>query len=279
MILENVCIINPRKECKMQKKQLTIITIICLLTALAAGVAAFHYQTVASELKKDLASARKVIVPFKEDAKSTAVTEVGECAGCAALKEKCNQLRKEKRELVINQGKVAEAVKEPVSKKETRNFSFKERMEEMKQKDPERYEKIQEHFRQAKDRMKKIFTNQREFVDSLDGIDMTESQLKNHEALKDKLTRIDELNALMDSDDEEVVSEARGEFFKTLHSVRELLSSERDVAMESLGKSLGYEGEEVQEFTDYIKNVNQMTSGKSYRDAMRGSGSKRGGGR
>lgn len=117
-----------------------------------------------------------------------------------------------------------------------------------------------ESFRQQ---MQQRVTARTDFLASVDTRHMNAAQRANHDKLVAASSRMSELTAAMMDAKGEMSSEARKEMHDLGHSMEELYQEERKTLLESTGKSLGYTGDQAQQFADQIQSIYDNTSSRS----------------
>jgi len=111
--------------------------------------------------------------------------------------------------------------------------------------------------------MQQRVTARTDFLASVDTRQMNASQRANHDKLVAASSRMAELTAAMMDGKGEMSSEARKEMHDLGHSMEELYQEERKTLLESTGKSLGYTGDQAQQFADQIQSIYDNTSSRS----------------
>jgi hypothetical protein len=117
-----------------------------------------------------------------------------------------------------------------------------------------------EAFRQQ---MQQRVTARTDFLASVDTRQMNAAQRANHDKLVAASSRMTELTAAMMDGKGEMSSEARKEMHDLGHSMDGLYQEERKTLLESTGKSLGYTGDQAQQFADQIQSIYDNTSSRS----------------
>ena len=184
-----------------------------------------------------------------------------------------NRLRARIREL---ERKLAEqdsaASEEPVEQPATnrvegfRRFGPPSRaeLEEMREKDPERYAQETNRIAQFRAGWQGRIQNQFDILASADTAHMTEKQRKVNEDYISLLARIDELGEQLNplADVTEDQRKAAGqEMRETWHQLHELQRIERDTLLTQTANALGFRGRKAQEVVEGIKQVYEATGG------------------
>lgn len=143
---------------------------------------------------------------------------------------------------------------------------FRNFMEDLRQRDPKRYQEMQERFKASQERMATGLTKQQEFLSGLDTTTMTPDQATNHQKLIDLLNQNQEILDAINLDPEaEDVGELRGQMFENNRQIRDLMDTERTVALQDLARRLGYTSQNSGQFVDYVRGVFEATSPTSFR--------------
>lgn len=139
-------------------------------------------------------------------------------------------------------------------------MNFKERMEKMKEENPERYEAMMKHFAEMKEHRKTESLQRKEFFGSVDTSRMSAEQKENHTALLNAISIVDSYQERLGPESEQPLSEEeRGEFWNAQRQMRSLLEGERNYILSELGKDCGINGDE---FVEYIDTVYSQTGGR-----------------
>ena len=153
-------------------------------------------------------------------------------------------------------------------------------LEEMREKDPERYVQTTNRIAQFRAGWQGRLQNQFDILESADTAHMTEKQRKVHEDYISLLARIDELgeqlNPLADVTEEQRRA-AGQEMRESWHKLHELQRIERDTLLTQTANALGFRGRKAQEVVEGIKQVYEATGGGGWGRGGRGRGP--GGGR
>lgn len=140
-------------------------------------------------------------------------------------------------------------------------------MEKLKETDPERYANILE----GRKKMHENSTKQVEFFKKLDTKSMTPEQLENHNKLMPLVNKNNQLlYELGQNPETENFTEIMREFGENSRQMRDLLGTERSVALQQFAKQIGYRSDQVAQFEAYVKSVYDMTSGNPYQGAFPG---------
>ena len=116
-------------------------------------------------------------------------------------------------------------------------------------------------------------TSQSAFILNLDESKMTEEQLANHNELTKMLDRNWELMEISGNDeDPDAQGKARMELMRNVFSMGELLGNEREVALQGMGREMGYDDKGSAAFSESVQDVYKMTSVRSYMPTGMGRG-------
>ncbi len=147
-------------------------------------------------------------------------------------------------------------------------------LENLKESDPERYAAMVERRNSFTKQMQDNSAKQVEFFKKLDMKSMTPEQLDNHNKLLPLVTKNNQLlYELSQNPEAENASEIRRQLGDNSRQMRDLLDTERSVALQQFAKQIGYRSDQAAQFEEYVKNVYAMTSTNPF---MQGGG--RGGG-
>ena len=226
-----------------------------IAAALLAGVAIGYF------VKDESIPAEE---PKAEEKAKKPVADKGDEASVKALRRRIAELEKliaEKdgaSEIAISNA-VAEAAK--VRPPEPPRQNWRERMEEMKKNDPERYTQMTNRFAQWRRDRAAQAQDRMEFLSSIDTSRMSAGAKKTHNALQDLIARREELEQQLHQED--LSDEERGRLMRELgESHRELVrlnGEERKNLFDETAKGLGFTGADAKEFTATIQEVIEAT--------------------
>lgn len=134
--------------------------------------------------------------------------------------------------------------------------------ESLKEKDPERYQQIRTYMAEAQDRLRQRTTKQDEFFAEFNVDNMTEVQRMNHIRVVEGIAQIQMLATQMEvaMENGESTREYRHEMRDLTREIRPLMDEQREYALQDFARTLGYEGEGAEEFSNYLQYVMEMTS-------------------
>ena len=226
-----------------------------IAAALLAGVAIGYFvkdEPIPTEEPKVEAKAKKPVADKGEEATVKALRHrIAELEGLLAEKEG-------KSEIAISNA-VAEAAK--TRPPEPPRGNWRERMEEMKKNDPERYTQMTNRFAQWRRDRAAQAQDRMDFLSSIDTSRMSAGAKKTHNALQNLIARREELEQQLHQED--LSDEERGKLMRELgDSHRELMrlnGEERKNLFEETAKGLGFTGADAKEFTATIQEVIRAT--------------------
>ena len=192
------------------------------------------------------------------------VTDKGEEASVKALRRRIAELEKllaEKdgeSEVAISNA-VAEAVK--MRPPEPPRGNWRERMEEMKKNDPERYTQMTNRFAQWRRSRAEQARDKIDFLSSIDTSRMSAGAKKTHAALQDLITKREEIEEQLQQPD--MADDQRRSLMEQLrdmrHQIQRLNGEERMNLISEVANSLGFEGEDAKEVALTLIDVVQAT--------------------
>jgi len=224
--------------------------------ALLAGVALGFCFGVTTSTTPEQAKAEK------EKTERRPPADVGETASVKALRSQIADLKRQ----------LAAAQSRPVPTNEVvavnpqggpgpMNMSWRERIEDMKKNDPERYTQMTNRFAQFRRRRLERQQRDLDFLASVDTSRMSASAKKTHAALQNAIARREELEEKMHQED---LSDADrqalwGQMMAADRELRGLRRAERNNLFEVTANALGFEGEDAKEIVGTLKEVVEST--------------------
>ena len=226
-----------------------------IAAALLAGVAIGYFvkdEPIPAEEPKVEAKAKKP------------VADKGDEATVKALRHRITELerllaeKEDKSEIAISNA-VAEAAK--VRPPEPPRQHWRERMEEMKKNDPERYAQMTNRFAQWRMDRAAQARDKIDFLSSIDTSRMSAGAKKTHNALQDLIARREDLEQQLHQEDlsDEERGKLMGELHSTHHELMRLNGEERKNLFDETAKGLGFTGADAKEFTATIQEVIEAT--------------------
>ena len=202
--------------------------------------------------------------PKVEEKAKKPVTDKGEEASVKALRRRIAELEKllaEKdgeSEVAISNA-VAEAVK--MRPPEPPRGNWRERMEEMKKNDPERYTQMTNRFAQWRRSRAEQARDKIDFLSSIDTSRMSAGAKKTHNALQDLIAKREGIEQQLQSPDlsDEERGKLMGELHSTHHELMRLNGEERRNLFEETARNLGFSGEDAKEVSATIQEVIRAT--------------------
>ena len=202
--------------------------------------------------------------PKAEEKAKKPVADKGDEATVKALRHRIAELERalaakdEDSEIAISNA-VAEAAK--VRPPEPPRGNWRERMEEMKKNEPERYAQMTNRFAQWRRDRAAQARDKIDFLSSIDTSRMSTGAKKTHNALQDLIARREDLEQQLHQED--LSDEERGKLMRELgDSHRELVrlnGEERKNLFDETAKGLGFTGTDAKEFTATIQEVIEAT--------------------
>ena len=227
-----------------------------IAAALLAGVAiGFFAGNPASAEKPKPDEAEGAVAP-------KAISDQGEAATVKALRKRIAELegllaaKDEKGEVAVA---AVEAVRE--RSPEPPRMNWRERMEEMKKNDPERYAETTNRFSQWRRDQAARARDKIDFLSSIDTSRMSAEAKKTHVALQNLIARRDDLEAQLH--DPDLSDEDRGnvmrELWESHHELSRLNAEERKILIDETAKGLGFAGEDATALSATIQDVIEAT--------------------
>jgi len=146
--------------------------------------------------------------------------------------------------------------------------SFRDRMERMKEEDPERYAEMIQRRTEFQERIRDDQFNRLTALADVDTSHMTPEELANHTALLDKLSTMWEQTGEFDPENPPDREQMR-EIFGSMREIGDMMDQERTFMFRQLGSDVGLAGSEAEEFASYVESVIEATTMRPPR-GMRG---------
>ena len=202
--------------------------------------------------------------PKTEEVVKKPVADKGDEASVKALRHRIAELERAlaekdgKSEIAISNA-VAEAVK--ARPQEPPRGNWRERMEEMKTNDPERYTQMTNRFANWRRSRAEQARNKIDFLSSIDTSHMSASARKTHDALQDLIAKREEIESRLQdpnwSDEER--GKLMGELHSSHHELMRLNGEERRNLIDEAARNMGFEGEDAKEVSATIREVIEAT--------------------
>ena len=199
-----------------------------------------------------------------EEAEKKPIADKGEAASVKALRRRIAELEKAlaekdgKSEIAISNA-VAEATQ--ARPQEPPQMNWRERMEEMKKNDPERYAQMTNRFANWRRNRAEQARSKIDFLSSIDVSHMSAGAKRTHRALQDLIAKREEIEQRLQQP--EMSDDQRRPLMEQLHDMRHqiqrLNGEERMNLICEVTNSLGFEGEAATEIALTLKDVIQAT--------------------
>jgi hypothetical protein len=154
--------------------------------------------------------------------------------------------------------------------------SFQERMNRMKEEDPERYAEMVKNRAERTEQMRYDQANRLATFMDMDTSNMTPEELANHNLLVEKLSALWEQTAAFDPA-QPPDRETMRAIFESIGDLRPLMEQERAVMLKQLGTEVGLSGSDSEDFSSYVQEIISATSFRWPRGGRGGGGPPRGG--
>lgn len=141
--------------------------------------------------------------------------------------------------------------------REARRVNLRERMEELRRNDPERYEAIQQQRESFARRAEDRIARQAAFITSLDTGSMTPGERADHERLVNAMAEAWDLFDSLQSGNAD--RDTRLAMRETMRDVGELMESARNTALRQYAAELGYDEQGARYFSQAIQELIEMT--------------------
>ena len=202
--------------------------------------------------------------PAAETPAKKPVADKGEASSVKSLRRRIAELEKllaekdGKSEIAISNA-VAEAVKNRPPEPPRQNW--RERMEEMKKNDPERYTQMTNRFASWRRSRAEQARNKMDFLSSIDTSHMGAGARKTHEALQDLIAKREEIETQLQNPNlsDEDRGKLMGELHSSHHELMRLNGEERQNLIDEAAHNMGFEGEDAKEVSATIQEVIRAT--------------------
>ena len=199
-----------------------------------------------------------------EETAKRPIADKGEEATVKALRRRIAELEKlladkeGESEIAISNA-VAEAVK--TRPPEPPRMNWRERMEEMKKNDPERYTQMTNRFANWRRMRSEQARNKIDFLSSIDTSHMSAGAKRTHAALQELIAKREEIEEQLQQPD--LADDQRHSLMEQLrdmrHQIQRLNGEERMNLISEVANSLGFEGEDAKEVALTLIEVVQAT--------------------
>lgn len=241
----------------MNKKIYTLAAMMLIGLIVGASVEHLRMAAKAPEVK---ASEPEVIHHVQKVVTTT--PDIAQDALVASLKAKVGELNAEL--AALRKKEVAPSAAEAEStapRVESRGRdSWSERLERMKQEEPEQYAEMQQRRESFQKRMEQRSTDRRSFLAEIDVANMSPEQQANHTRLLELTDKLDTAMKQMMSGDAANSRELRREMFESFGELGELYTNERQYLLEETAAAAGYTGSAAALFSEHIQSIIENTT-------------------
>lgn len=226
-----------------------------IAVALLVGVAIGYFV-------KDEPVAAAEPAKVEEKAKKPVADKGGE-ATIKALRHRIAELEKALAEKDERSATPIASTEPQVRPPERPQMNWRERMEEMRKNEPERYAQMTNRMAQWRRDQAARNRNKIDFLSSIDTSHMSADARKTHDALQELIARRENIEAQLQ--DPDLTDEERGKLMRQLWEshgeLQRLNGEERKNLIDETARSLGFEGEDAQEISATIREVIEATDG------------------
>lgn len=192
------------------------------------------------------------------------IADKGDEATVKALRHRIAELEKalaEKQVMELGTASVTSVVEMVQTAARSMESTWRDRIEELKQRDPERYEQMKNRFAQWRQRRAEQARSKIEFLASIDTAHMDAEAKKTHAALQELIAQREEIEEQLQ--DPDLSFEERGSLMRQLWEshgeLQRLNGEERQNLIEVTAKQLGFEGEDAKDVSFTIQEVIRAT--------------------
>ena len=223
---------------------------------------ALHVGVAIGYFVKDEPVAAAEPAKVEEKAKKPVADKGGE-ATIKALRHRIAELEKALAEKDERSATPIASAEPQVRPPERPQMNWRERMEEMRKNEPERYAQMTNRMAQWRRDQAARNRNKIDFLSSIDTSHMSADARKTHDALQELIARRENVEAQLQ--DPDLTDEERGKLMRQLWEshgeLQRLNSEERKNLIDETARSLGFEGEDAQEISATIREVIEATDG------------------
>ncbi len=262
----------------MNKSTTLTLQVLALLFIAGAGYAVGRFTTTPQIEVLSESTTQTVTVKDADDA-AALVRALSEIEALKAEKSRLEeQLESEDEEIDPGPIRPIEEAEEPARRRQ----SWRERMEELREKDPERYAEEMERRANFAKIMEQARSERVNFLDSIDTSLLSEEAQAVHERFITAIARQGQLQSeIMAAVDagEQPPEELRSQMHDVFQEIHETRDIERSSLLDAIAISMGLEGNDVEDFTVLVNEVFNATSGRmmnSGRGPMGGGRGRRG---
>jgi hypothetical protein len=151
--------------------------------------------------------------------------------------------------------------------REARRQAWHDRDEQRRKEDPEAYAAREQQREAFREQMTQHVSDKTQFLKELDVSRMTEEELGSHNEL---IQRIEETWSVIEAmqQGERPNHETRDKLRENYRALNGLYAVERDYVLREVGSGLGYDTDEAVEFSNYMKEIIELTAPRSTHGMM-----------
>jgi len=236
----------------MNKKYIMPVIITLFTTALIVSIFnAIHYKKLYNELKsKEVKVEKKKSVKLKIEDKKSKTTET--------LKNRVKELEYQL------QLKIVQPIQDPLPTTMNYSTSKKQTIEELKESDPERYNRIMSYYTKINATISDAVQDKLLYFNDIDTSEMSKKEKKDHQRLLEKLAKLDEFSQ---NNMDKTGPELRDIVKKQQNKLRNLykdMRNQRYYLMFEAGRNAGLSPQEAKKLQNYMKDIEQKTSYRSF---------------
>ena len=210
-----------------------------------------------------------------EETVKKSVADKGDEATVKALRHRIAELEKALAEKEERSETAVASAEPPTRPPDRPQLNWRERMEEMKKNEPERYNEMTNRMAQWRRDQSARNKDRIDFLSSIDMSLMSAGAKKTHQKLQALVTKREEIEDTLHREGEGMDDNLRDELMRELHQthreMHQLNEEERKNLLEATARSLGFEERDAKEITATIQDVIEAT------DNGWGGGRRRGG--
>lgn len=147
-----------------------------------------------------------------------------------------------------------------VDERRPRRESFAQRMERMRQENPEEYAEMQRRRDEFRQRITQLAYDRNDFLTAINVKNMNAAQRENHEKLLETVDHVNGLIAEMETADGERRREIGRAMAEAGMALDALYAEERRYLFEEAARSMGYRGNDAAAFADHAQSIIENTS-------------------
>jgi hypothetical protein len=245
----------------MKNKIPTLITAVSILIAIAGITSGVKANQAKKTAQQEAAELREKLNSRPTTGKKSTTSNATSAGDIAALKKLIAERDAELARLrSAKEGQQDET-------RENRRQTFQDRMAQLKEEDPEKYEQMMQERTERQTERRTSEANRLASLLDMDTSRMTEEQLANHNALMDKMAALWEVS---NSDSENPPD--REAMRELTSGISEMMDVERSYMFEQLGAEVGLSSSESSDFSAYVESIIDATTMQSPRGGGGGGG-------